>query len=435
MSAMSEQHAFKDPAPDDVLAPSEGAGTSALETVVETLRTTEPEKQYGRLRLRRLSSVKSRSVQWVVRGLIPLRTLTLLAGVGGLGKSTWAAGVAAAESRGDYDEGTPHNVMVITYEDTAEEVWKPRILAANGDPDRLIDVRVGLDDGGVVVLPADLDDVEAAIRDLGIRLVVIDPLVAAIDLKLDSHKDQHVRSVLGKLVNLADETSAAVLGIGHLNKAPSQDAYVRVANSVAFWNAARSVVLVTKEEDGHRLVSQAKANWGKEHPVRRYSMDEIVLPDEIDPDTGLPVVTSRMTYVGDADDIDVAHVLRDSHDAGTGAKETNAILFLVRALRGGEWHPSSDVKRAAEAEGIKERTIQRAASDIEIEYVSRGFPRETYWRLPQSRHAPTPSDGATEGTRMVEPKTTLESTVAPARQGVIEDGATGRPRGSSQSRK
>jgi len=52
-------------------------------------------------RLRPLSSVVPQRVRWLVPGMIPLRTLTLVAGVGGLGKSTYLVGVAAAASRGD----------------------------------------------------------------------------------------------------------------------------------------------------------------------------------------------------------------------------------------------------------------------------------------------------------------------------------------------
>src|SRR5262249_47516218 len=41
----------------------------------------------GGLRLRALSEVEPRQVQWLVPGMIPLRALTLVAGIGGLGKS------------------------------------------------------------------------------------------------------------------------------------------------------------------------------------------------------------------------------------------------------------------------------------------------------------------------------------------------------------
>ena len=335
---------------------------------------------YGRLVLRRLSEVRSRSVRFLVLGLVPLKTITLLAGVGGLGKSTLAAGFAAAETRGELD-GTPHDVLYVSYEDTAEEVWRPRVLAANGDPARVIEVGVALDDGGVVVLPEDLSDLEAVVRDHDVRLVVVDPVVAAIDVALDAHKDQHVRSVLGKLAKTAEDTGAAVVAIGHLNKNDSTDAYVRVANSAAFWNASRSVVLVTEdpEDDDCRLVAQVKANWSRSVGVQRWEVESIVLPDEIDATTGKPVETSRLVFVGFAEDVRAGDVLRS--DKG-GDKEKQAAQFLGDELADGEWHESADVKAKAEAQGIAARTLKRAAKNLGYEFRTEGFPMRTLWRLP-----------------------------------------------------
>ena len=69
------------------------------------------------LRLRPLSEVQPRQVRWLVPGLIPLRTLTLVAGAGGLGKSTWLAGIAARLSAGEL--GEPANVIIVSFEDPA----------------------------------------------------------------------------------------------------------------------------------------------------------------------------------------------------------------------------------------------------------------------------------------------------------------------------
>ena len=42
-------------------------------------------------------------VPWIIEGLVAQGALTLLAGVGGLGKSSLAHGLASASSRGDHD--------------------------------------------------------------------------------------------------------------------------------------------------------------------------------------------------------------------------------------------------------------------------------------------------------------------------------------------
>jgi hypothetical protein len=89
------------------------------------------------LRLQPLSAVEPRNLSWLVPGLIPLPTLTLVAGVGGLGKSMWLAGVAARLSRGDLDGHGPADAVIVSHEDTAAEVLRPRVEAAGGDPSRV----------------------------------------------------------------------------------------------------------------------------------------------------------------------------------------------------------------------------------------------------------------------------------------------------------
>ena len=170
-------------------------------------------------------------------------------------------------------------MIIVSYEDTTEEMLRPRVEAAGGDLGRVFDIVVP-DHQGPVVLPSDLAELRECVRSVQARLVIIDPVVAAIDVNYDAHKDQHVRAVLAELAAVAAEEEIAVAIVGHLNKAPSRDAYIRVANSVAFWNAARSVVLVTEdpdEPDSHRLVAQRKANFARLAPIERHRIDAIIL--------------------------------------------------------------------------------------------------------------------------------------------------------------
>jgi len=388
---------------------------------------TESVPKYGRLRKKALAEVKSRSVRHLVDGLIPLKTYTQVAGIGGLGKSTLLAQVAADESAGRLLGGKPHNVIVISSEDTAEEIWRPRILAAEGDVDRVHWVTVSLDDGGIVVLPEDLSNLEQMVRDLGSRLVVIDPIIASIDLALDGHKDQHVRSVLGKLRAMAEDTGCAVAGVGHLNRTPSKDAFIRIANSMAFWNAARSVVLVTEDEqnddeDDLRLVAQVKVNWTKLKTVQRHRIEEVVLPDEIDQETQEPVVTSRMVFIENLPGFDVSEVL-DQKKTSTDEKLMEAVVFLAHALSDGDWHDSAGLVSLAVAQGIKERTLKRAAlEELDVEHERRGFQGTTWWRLSSGAKLVSESVGTTDASQ-----SEVSSHANPYSQNVGTTGETAQP--------
>lgn len=385
----------------------------------EQSRSEKKPPEPSTLQLRRLSEVRSRSVRFLVPGLVPLRAITLLAGVGGLGKTTWATGIAARETRGDYDDGTPHNVLFVSYEDTAEEIWRPRLLAAEGDPERMLEMYVELQDGGSVVLPEHLEQLESAIREQEVRLVIIDPIVAAIDLSLDTFKDQHVRSLLGRVQQIAEDTDCAVLAIGHLNKAPGSDAYLRIANSVAFWNASRSVITVTEgtaeegddaDDDSFRFVTQVKANWAVGSGAQRWRLEQITLLDEIDPTTGKHVETSRLTYVGVAQEVRAGSVLENRSDSSS--ELTRAAVFLVSALGAGVWRSSAEVKAEASAEGIAERTLKRAAKSLNVEMQRQGT-GATNWRLPD------------RGPRATDPQATPAPDDLAQSSGARRDGASG----------
>jgi hypothetical protein len=343
-----------------------------------------------RLRLRRLVEVHPRQVRWLLPGLIPLKTITLVAGVGGLGKSTWLAGVAARVSQGEVG-GRPANVLLVSFEDTAAEVLRPRVEAAGGNLSRIYEVVVGELEIDPLRLPRDLVDLEALIAESHARLVVIDPIVAALDTAIDAHKDQHVRVILAKLAGLAEHHRCAVVLVGHLNKAPSREAYLRIGGSTAFYNAARSVVLVTRDranEPDLRLIAQEKANYARRKPVERHRIEEIALPMTTDAETGEPIITSRMVFVEIADDIDDAEVLAPRESATTNTREAEATRFLGAELAGGGWCESAPIKDRAEAAGIAARTLQRAMRELDIEVERRGFPSVTYWRLSHATFDP-----------------------------------------------
>jgi putative DNA primase/helicase len=319
-------------------------------------------------------------VRWLVPGLIPLRTLTLVAGVGGLGKSMWLAGIAARLSVGALDGHGSADTVILSYEDTAAEVLRPRVEAAGGDPSRVhVIVREHRDYVEPVALPRDVLRVEELVRSVEAKQLVVDPIVAAIVTELDAHKDQHVRAVLARLAELSEQADCAVAIVGHLNKAPCTDAYIRVANSVAFWNAARSVVLVTEDngDDDLRLVAQRKANYAGLRPVERHRIEPVELPHLVDVVDGRPIRTARMAFVEFAEDVDGADVLGPPKTTKTETAET----LLAALLADGDWHEADGVKRLMHAAGYAERTIQRAAKFMGVENERRGFPSATWWRI------------------------------------------------------
>jgi predicted ATP-dependent serine protease len=167
----------------------------------------EPPQEEPRWRLRPLSQATPRQTRWLVPGKILLGYNNLIAAVGGVGKTHLLLAIAAEGSVAD----EPWDTIYVSFEDSAEEVLRPRVEAAGGDVARVHElVLTDADSLASFTLPRDIEELQTLVRACTARLVVIDPIVASIETKLDAYKDQHVRQVLAQLWTMAREEECAV---------------------------------------------------------------------------------------------------------------------------------------------------------------------------------------------------------------------------------
>jgi hypothetical protein len=194
--------------------------------------------------------------------------------------------------------------------------------------------------------------------DLGARLVVIDPVVAHLPMKIDSHKDQGVRLALGLLSKLAERQDCAVLGIVHLNKTQGLAPLARVGGSGAFGNAARSVLLLDRDPDdpdgemgARRVLAHIKCNVGPTAGSLLHRVEPLLLP-AVD---GQPEVsTSRLELLGESSHSGSALL------AGVVSEEERsefeeACEFLRAELGDGQRHLAVELYREAGKLGISDR--------------------------------------------------------------------------------
>ena len=124
----------------------------------------------------RMSEVQLREVDWLWYPYIPFGKLTILQGDPGEGKTTLALRLAAACSAGRPMPGMkkplpPFNVIYQTAEDGLEDTVKPRLIEADADQDRIINIRE--DKKSLHLLDS---RIEKAIVQCGARLLILDPL-------------------------------------------------------------------------------------------------------------------------------------------------------------------------------------------------------------------------------------------------------------------
>ena len=205
-----------------------------------------------------LTAVTADRVRWLWPGRIPLGKLTLLDGDPGLGKSALLLDLAARitrahplpdGSRPDFDG--PAGVVILSAEDGLADTIRPRLQAAGADLDRVIALR-GVWNGAHlrwVRLPRDTKEIALAVRDVRARLVVIDPLMAYLDPKVNAYREQSIRAVLGLLATTAERLDLALVIVRHLTKGADGNPLYRGGGSIGVIGAARSGLVVGADRD------------------------------------------------------------------------------------------------------------------------------------------------------------------------------------------
>lgn len=326
------------------------------------------------------STVKPRKIRYAFARRLPIGTVSLLAGEGGLGKSSLLALLTAQATRGELEGdlyGQPATVLVASAEDAVAEVLVPRLMAAGADLTKVAFIGIG----NGINLPDDVDRIAERAQETDARIITIDPLVAFIPSSSNTYRDQDVRRVIAPLSRLAEEQELTMVTVLHLNKSESSSALSRIGGSVGFKNAARSVLIVGRDpedpdgERGHRrVIAHAKSNYGAEAP----SLLMRIEGREIQTEDGETIPTSRVVLMGEtaveADDL-VRHQTPDERSASDEAAE-----FLRDMLAEGPAQATL-VKVAADENGISTTTLNRVKRRIGVRSTRPGGKGPWLWEL------------------------------------------------------
>jgi hypothetical protein len=305
---------------------------------------------------------------------------SILAGHPGLGKSLWTILlIAEVTRRGDA-------VVICSAEDSLEHTLKPRLQAA-GAVVELVHALVPVDDAGAprgVSFPTDAPILQETILSVGAVLAVIDPVTAMLDSGVDSHRDASLRSALAPLHRIAEETTAATLGVYHLNKSGGSDPMMRLGGSIGGPGQARSCLLLDRDPDDpgkdsgdRRVLGHFKCNVGKKQPSRLLEVQTVHLEaTNLEPAVG----TARIVDIGESPHS--AKALLAANGSDRSALDS-AIEFLKDELdrtRYGAVVTAKEIIRDGRECGHSERTLRRAADMLGVKKTKHGFDKQSEWR-------------------------------------------------------
>lgn len=347
---------------------------------VPTVPGTAPEPGADGLEVITLADVRPVHLSWLWPERLPRGKLVVLDGDPSTGKSTLTVDLAATVTTGGtWPDGTrceyPGDVLILSAEDDLASTIRPRLDAAGADVHRVHAITGRRLEDGTLMPPtlAEVACLEDVVHRFDARLLVVDVLNAYVPTGVDTHKDSDIRKVLSRLSALAERTGCTVLLLRHLNKGTGTNALYRGGGSIGIIGAARVGLLaaVDPDDDNQRVLAVLKSNLGPVPPALCYRVVG----------SGGAYDVGRIAW-GTESSLTAAQLLGTDDDRDSA---TEAEMWLADYLLQAGEVESAVAKRDAAKIGIPERTLKYAAKKLNVVYRAKGFPRQTYWSLPDSQ--------------------------------------------------
>lgn len=318
------------------------------------------------------ADIPDEQLEWLWFPFLSFRTLALLDGNPGEGKSQFTTWLCARVSRGDLlpngDPIKPANCFLCNFEDLPGAVIKKRLKANGANLDRVF-----VQNRPFRLTPEMVQWLEGEIISKKARLVILDPIQAVITKGTDTNSNVDVRDFMDQLREVAERNNCSIICIRHFGKGSHDKAMMKGIGSTDFVGIARNQLGLGRRKDGERgfLVVTLKANYNEaEGALFKMTTADARAGEQ-------PSVSFDRFETIDADEFFGAGNAKRGPDQSEreAAKE-----FLLKRLANGPVHVEV-LKREGIARGISFPTLGRAADDLSI-VKARQEDRKSYWSLP-----------------------------------------------------
>jgi putative DNA primase/helicase len=351
------------------------------------------------------ADVTMKPLGWLWEGHLLRGSQELLSGLPDLSKSTVQINyIACATARLPWPDGAPAiepmNVVMLTAEDTLEQIVVPRLRAARADVSRVHFLKCIKTDehDRQFLLAEDLDRLESLVKKIGnVGLITIDPITAYMGGRMDSHKATEVRAQLGPLKDFAERTNIAISTITHPPKAATLRALDHFIGSQAFIAACRvghlCIAETEENETGERLPTGRILFTNVRNTAYRQRMSTLAYR-KVEVTVGTaeqgferPVTAPQIVWEGPVD------ITADAAVAAASGKKSDqqpkVQAFLREMLKDGRAVPQKEIEEAATKKGFTDKQLRTAKEKLGV-HVDKEPGKMTggwFWQLPD------PSDG------------------------------------------
>jgi hypothetical protein len=313
------------------------------------------------------STLRRRSVQWLLPGRIVQGSITILEGGKGCGKSTFCSLLAAVLTAGRRLPGmrktVSGGVLWLSAEEDPESQVRPKLEVAGADL-RQVHFPARGEDGMPrrMSFPAHTGLLGDAIRHYGLKLVILDPMSSYLGAETDLNHEGSVRNVLDPLSALAQSTDCTLLLVRHLRKSRVGGRIDHGLGSVAIGAVARSILAIDHPDPrtDRRVLRVVACNLAPRTPGLEYRLDFA---------NGIPTVADLRELSPAADDPD-GDLAEPGH-----RDERRDCRVLLRKLLAEVWVPYQTVLAECQGAGIGERTLRAVKAEFGVR--SRRLGKET----------------------------------------------------------
>ena len=333
-----------------------------------------------------LTKVEIKSQPWLWQNVIPLETSMLLAGAGGIGKSTLLLFIIAKVTSGELFNCCGDDVILqkghvilLAAEDREDTHLVPNLLAAGADLSKIhcIKSKIGCVSGKnkFLELDKDLDVIEQKLIELQkqgnhVKLMVIDPITYFTGETKD-HIQTEVANFIQSLTDLAKSYGMALILNKHLRKKSGKQSVSSVVDEVggsAAWvNTPRQAFVVMRhpENENKILMFNLKTNLTKRKTEAYcYTIEQT----EIQASNGIFQAT-KLVWSDKKETIGIEEA--SNKELFNKSKGDHAQDIIHYQLNNNGATSIENLKEICEKQGISERTCQRAYLSMEKENTIR----------------------------------------------------------------
>jgi AAA domain-containing protein len=324
------------------------------------------------LTITRGSDIEIEPIRWLWPYVIPRGALTLFVGKPDSGKTTLVINLAARITTRQHwpnseDDCAPlGDVIILAAEDSMEQVLVPRLIAARGNPHRLLRVGLFVNEGSseqrVLSLKTDLHRLADLVDNHPqCQAIIIDPVSDYMG-NANTWSDSELRQVLAPISKLAEDKDIPVIGIMHLNKASDGDAMSRTIGSIGFTGKARASYLIINDNsdlgrlDDVHMMLPIKSNWAPRDKQPKLKFE--IRSASFHTRSGAEIETSCITWSNGVIKLTADEALQGPRKE-RAPKRKEAEAFLRRLLADGPVLVT-EIEDAAKEAGIAWDTVLRA---------------------------------------------------------------------------